>query len=300
MIDSLVQEKNLPPFGSSWSLCSVWTVHSSLSISAQGRGLSVLTCQRTDAAAGVSQAAAADDLLERLPHLLTPKGIDERVDHRVAHDEDEVHVEVGHEAHAVEVPWAGDHQNQVEEERGPADNEDAQQDGEGDGPLHAGPLVDGVVAGQSGDALDVRASQHEHVAVEGGHDEKHGEEHGDQADDDGSGVGVDDEDDAAARAEGPDYADDAAGSLHRHDIVVSQCVEYGNVPADNITDTFMTVIEYTTYNWGIWIIIQPARISAAHFLSCSPQLILLSTPIRLHLFEWQTTKISSDSAKNIW
>lgn len=71
--------------------------------------LSVLPCQSADAGAGVSQAATADDLLKSLPHLLTPEGIDEWVNHRIAHDEDEVHVEVGHEAHTVEVPWTGDH-----------------------------------------------------------------------------------------------------------------------------------------------------------------------------------------------
>ncbi len=95
---------------------------------------------------------------------------------------------MGHEAHTVEVPRTGDHQDQVEEEGSPADDEDPQQDGQRDGPLHAGPLVDGVVAGQGGDAFDMRTRQHEHVAVEGGHDEQHGEEHGDQADDDRGGV----------------------------------------------------------------------------------------------------------------
>lgn len=193
---------------------------------------SVLTRQGADVAAGVSQAVTADDLLKSLPHLLTPEGIDERVDHRVAHDEDQVHVEVGHEAHAVEVPRTGDHQDEVQEEGSPADDEDPQQDGERDGPLHAGPLVDGVVTGEGGDALDVRAGQHEHVAVEGSHDEEHGEEHGDQADDDGGGVRVDDEDDAAACAESPDSPDDAACSLHCHDVVVPQRIEDGDVPVN--------------------------------------------------------------------
>ncbi len=57
----------------------------------------------------VPQAVAADDFLQRFPHLLTPESINERVDDRVAHDEDEVHVEVRHEAHAVEVSGTGDH-----------------------------------------------------------------------------------------------------------------------------------------------------------------------------------------------
>ena len=140
---------------------------------------------------------------------------------------------MGHEAHAVQVTGAGDHEDEVQEERRPAHDEDAQQDGERDGSLHAGPLVDGVVSRQGGDALDVRACQHEHVAVERCHEHQHGEEHGHQADDDGGGVRVDDEDDAAACAEGPDAGDDEAGPPHRDDVVVPECVEDGHVPGES-------------------------------------------------------------------
>lgn len=112
-----------------------------------GLFLLILTRQSADVGASVSQAVATDDLLKSLPHLLTPEGIDQWVNHRVAHDEDEIHVEVGHEAHAVEVPWARNHQDQVEEEGSPADNEDPEQNGQRNGPFHAGSLVDGVVAG---------------------------------------------------------------------------------------------------------------------------------------------------------
>lgn len=118
-----------------------------------GLSLLILTRQSADVGASVSQAVTTDDLLKSLPHLLTPEGIDQWVNHRVAHDEDEIHVEVGHEAHAVEVPWAGNHQDQVEEEGSPADNEDPEQNGQRNGPFHAGSLVDGVVAGQGSNAL---------------------------------------------------------------------------------------------------------------------------------------------------
>ena len=138
-------------------------------------------------------------------------------------------MEMRHEADAVDVAWAGDHEDEVQEEGRPAHHKDAQQDGERDGTLHARPLVDGVVAGQRGDALDVRACQHEHMAVQRGHEHQHGEEHGHQADDDGRRVRVDDEDDAAARAEGPDAGDDERGSADGHDVVVAQRVEDGDV-----------------------------------------------------------------------
>ncbi len=109
----------------------------------------------------------------------------------------------------------------MEKERSPADDEDPQKDGQGDGCLHAGSLVDGVVARQGGDAFDVRSRQHEHVAVEGGHEHEHDEEHGDQAHDDGSVVGVDNEDDSTAGAEGPNPADDERGPTHGHDVMIS-------------------------------------------------------------------------------
>lgn len=73
------------------------------------------------------------------------------------------------------------------------------------------------------------------MAVEGGHDEQHGKEHAHQADDDGRRVRVDDEDDAAACAEGPNSSDDAAGSPHGHNVVVPQSVEDSDVPADGKT-----------------------------------------------------------------
>lgn len=120
-----------------------------------GLSLLILICQGTDVGAGISQAVTTDDLLKSFPHLLTPEGIDEWINHRIAHNEDEVHVEVGHEAYAVEVPWTRDHQDQVEKEGSPADDKDTQQDGQRDGPLHAGSLVDGVVAWQGCDALHV-------------------------------------------------------------------------------------------------------------------------------------------------
>lgn len=50
-----------------------------------------------------------DDLLKGPPHLLAAEGVDERIDHGVAHDEYKVHVEVRHKARAVDVLRAGDH-----------------------------------------------------------------------------------------------------------------------------------------------------------------------------------------------
>lgn len=92
--------------------------------------------------------------------------------------------------------------------------------------------MNGVVARQGGDALDVRAGQHEHVAVERSHERQHDKEHGDQTHDDRRVVVVDYEDDATARTEGPDASDDEGGPSHRHDVVVSQGVENRDVAVD--------------------------------------------------------------------
>lgn len=69
--------------------------------------------EREDIVEDVPQAVAADDLLERLAHLLAAKCVDEGVDDGVAHDEYDIHVEVRHEAHAVDVPRARDHEDEV-------------------------------------------------------------------------------------------------------------------------------------------------------------------------------------------
>lgn len=117
----------------------------------------------------------------------------------------------------------------MEEEGCPAHYEDPQQDGERDGGLHVSPLVDGVVSGQGGNALDVRASQHEHVRVERGHEHQHDEEHGHQAHDDERAVRVDDKDDATSSAKGPNPGDYERSTLHCHDVVVAQRVKCGDV-----------------------------------------------------------------------
>lgn len=54
------------------------------------------------------QATAAYNLLECFPELLTPECIDEGIDDGITHDEDEVEVKVGHEAHTVRVVGTGD------------------------------------------------------------------------------------------------------------------------------------------------------------------------------------------------
>ncbi|KAJ1201142.1 hypothetical protein NDU88_004957 [Pleurodeles waltl] len=165
-----------------------------------------------------------------ISYFLAAERINQWVDDRIAHDEDEVHVKVRHEAHTVRVLGAGDVENEVEKEGRPAHHEHPQQDGQRDGALHVGALADGAPAGQDGNALHVQPGQHEHVHVEGRHERQHGKEHADEADDDHGAVRVDDEQDAGDGARGPDAGDDDHRPLHRHDVVVLQRVEDGEVP----------------------------------------------------------------------
>ena len=136
---------------------------------------------------------------------------------------------MGHEAGAVRVPRARDHEDEVEEERRPAHHEHPEEDGEGDGALHVGSLVDGRVARQRRDALHVQARQQEHVHVERHHEHQHGEEHGDEADEHRGALRVDDEEDAGHGAARPDAGDDQHRPPQGHDVVVSQRVEDGDV-----------------------------------------------------------------------
>ena len=140
-----------------------------------------------------------------------------------------------HEAHAVGVPRAGDHEDEVQEEGCPTDHKHPQEDGERHGSLHVGGLPDGATGaavagdGQSGNALEVQPRQQEHVDVQGGHQRQHGEEHPNEEDEDGHALRVDDEEDAGGSAEGPDARHRGHGPPARHDGVVAQGVEDGDV-----------------------------------------------------------------------
>ena len=84
--------------------------------------------------------------------------------------------------------------------------------------------------GQGGDAPHVHPGEQEHVHVEGGHEQQHGEEQRDEAHDARLALGVDDEEHPADAAARPDGHDQGARLPHRHDAVVAQCVEDGDVP----------------------------------------------------------------------
>lgn len=143
-----------------------------------------------------SQATAAYNLLECFPELLTPECIDKWIDDGIAHDEDEVEVKVGHEAHTVRVVGAGNVENQVQEKRSPAHNKNSDQDGESDGPFHVGPLANRASSWKNCNLFDMHPSHHKHVDIEGCHENEHSEEHANKADDDNTAVRVNDEQNA--------------------------------------------------------------------------------------------------------
>lgn len=118
----------------------------------------------------------------------------------------------------------------MQEERCPADHEDPNQDGQGDGTLHVGPLLDGARTREDGNPLNVQPGHEEHVHIERSHERQHGEEHGDETDDHGVAVGINDEQDARHGASCPDTADDDAHPLHRHNVMVLESVKDGEIP----------------------------------------------------------------------
>lgn len=176
--------------------------------------------------------AATHDFFESLPHLQAPEGVNERVDDGVAHDQHQVGVEVRGVADAVGVHGAGDDEDKVEEERRPADDENPQEDGDGDSPLHAGALGGHALDGQRRDALDVQAGEQEHVHVQRGHEQQHGEEHGDETHNDSFALRVGNENDATDDASHPNEHNEGQGFLHRHDAVVTEGIENSDVPVD--------------------------------------------------------------------
>lgn len=170
---------------------------------------------------------AQDQLLQGLPQLLAPVRINERVDERVADNEDKEEVKVPEEAVAEGAGGTGEDEDEVQEEGSPAQDEDAQQDGEGDSALHAGGLAPALAEGHNAARVHVR--QHKHVQVEHGVEHQRGAEEGDEAHDDGVVSVVDDEEDAGGDAGQPHHRDDGDGTLRGHDAVVAQRVEDGDV-----------------------------------------------------------------------
>lgn len=148
--------------------------------------------------------AATNYFFESLSHLQAPEGINERIDYWVAHYQDQISIEVWSVADTVWIHRARNDENEVKEERRPANNEDTQQDGDGDGALHAGPLGGHPIHREGCDALHVQACKQEHVNVKGGHEEEHGKEHGDETDNDSFAFRVGNEYDAADDAGDPD------------------------------------------------------------------------------------------------
>lgn len=170
---------------------------------------------------------AQQQLLQSFTQLLAPVRVNERIDERVADDEDEEKVKISKETVAEGAAGAGEDEDEVEEEGAPAHDEDPEQNGEGDRSLHARGVAPAFIEG--GDAPRVHVRQQEHVQVEHGVEHQGGAEEGDEADDDGVVGVVDDEEDAGRDAGQPHHGDDGHGALRGHDAVVPQRVKDGDV-----------------------------------------------------------------------
>ena len=213
-----------------------------------------------------------DQLLEGFAQLLTPVRVDERVDERVADDEDQEKVKVSEETVAEGVGGAGEDEDEMEEEWAPAYNEDPEQDGEGDRPLHARGLATAFM--ERHDAPRVHVRQEEHVQVQHGVEHQRGAEEGHEAHDDRVVGVVHDEEDAGGEAGQPHHHDDDDGALRGHDAVVAQRVKDGDVAvrgdgaqegerghhgaADHHVDDVVQVAQHT------WVHVQQAVVVEKH------------------------------------
>lgn len=101
-----------------------------------------------------------DQLLQGFTQLLAPVGVDKWVDERVADDENKEKVKVSKEAVAERTGGAGEDEDEVEEERTPAYNEDPEQDGQGNRPLHARGLAPAFVECNNAPGMYVRQDEH--------------------------------------------------------------------------------------------------------------------------------------------
>ena len=120
--------------------------------------------------------------MERLPELLAAEGIDEGVHNGVANDEGQEEVEVLEDAATGGVLGAEDDEREVQEEGAPAEEEDAQQDGEGGSALEAKALMNGALPLlEPGNAPGMLAGPGQHVDVEDGHQGQHSYEEANEA-----------------------------------------------------------------------------------------------------------------------
>lgn len=215
---------------------------------------------------------AQNQLLQGFTQLLAPVCVDERVNKGVTDNENEEQVKVPEEAVAERTGGASQDEDEMEEERSPAQNEDTEQNGEGDCPFHAGGLAPAFM--ERSDAPGVHMCQHEHVQVERSVEHQGDAEEGDQAHDDGVVGVVHDEKDAGSDAGQPHHHDDGDGALRGHDAVVPQRIEDGDVAvrgdgaqegerghdgaADHYVDDVVQVAQHA------WVHIQEAVVVEEH------------------------------------
>lgn len=153
--------------------------------------------------------------------------VNQRVDERVADDQNQKQVEMAEEAGAIRTFGTGEDEDEMEEERTPADDEDAEQDGQSDGSLHAGGLAAALVEHDNAPGVDVRKNEHVQIKDSGKHQSNAEKSH--KTYDNGVVRVVDNEKGAGDGTGQPNYGNDGHCTLGRHDAVVAQCVKNGDV-----------------------------------------------------------------------
>lgn len=120
----------------------------------------------------------------------------------------------------------------MDKKRRPAHHKGSEQDGEGQGSSHAiapPPIPPTPTAGQSSNLPGMDACQHKHVDVEGVDDCQGDDEEDNEADHDDLRVKEPHHEHCRDATRCPDDTQDGPRAPHRHNVVVSKGVEYGDV-----------------------------------------------------------------------
>lgn len=185
---------------------------------------------------------AEQHLPEGVPELRDAEGVYGRVEEGVAHQQHHVQLEQRSVTLAVGVCWAHHDDDEVEKKWPPTHHKCPKQNGDSEGPSHvAAPplLILGIIPGtgrQCRNLSGMDARQHEHVDIQEADNHQTDEEQHDEADHDELEVKEPNQQHSQAPAYCPDDAQHGRRALHRHDVMVSECMEDGDVTGRQTSD----------------------------------------------------------------
>lgn len=172
---------------------------------------------------------------EGVSELRNAEGVDGWINKGVTHEQYHMQLEKWAVTLAVRVHGAHHEYDEMDKKRRPAHHKGSEQDGEGQGSSHAvaPPLLTAIpstpTGGQSSNLPGMDACQHKHVDVERVDDCQGDDEEDNEADHDDLWVEEPHHEHRWDATCCPDDTQDGPRAPHRHNVVVSKGVEYGDV-----------------------------------------------------------------------